>query len=229
MTNYDRDRDWVAPTTVEGARQILDRSERGVYVRGQDIAIAQSTMRQHHWDQRFLSLAAVVAEWSKDPSTKVGAVIVDDDRRILGLGYNGFPRGVKDTPELYEDRDEKYPRVIHAEVNALVNATANLVGATIYCTHFCCSSCAGLIIQKKLRRVVTPPPTDRPVSRYDVSKEMFEQAGVRVAHVEMPEVPPITAGYGYGNEVCVKWQGKDLKGFIERLPCGEKQLVVDLP
>ena len=71
------------------------------------------------WDMRFLEMAQLVASWSKDPSTKVGATIVDDDRRVISVGYNGFPKGVADNKRL-EDRDEKYKMIVHAERNALL-------------------------------------------------------------------------------------------------------------
>ena len=84
-----------------------------------------------NWDKRFLDLAEHVAGWSKDPSTQVGCVIVNDKRVVVGLGYNGFPRGVEDTPERLNDRPTKYLMVQHAEVNAILNgsgATALLKG-----------------------------------------------------------------------------------------------------
>ena len=106
------------------------------------------------WDGRFMSLAHHVAGWSKDPSSKVGAVLVNDKRQVIGLGYNGFPRGVDDDPGLYADRPTKYRRVVHAEVNAVLNATAATDGATAYVTHPCCSQCMALLIQAGVKRVV---------------------------------------------------------------------------
>ena len=81
------------------------------------------------WDLRFLKLAHHVGQWSKDPSTKVGAVIVDAQRRVLGIGYNGFPRGVDDSPGRYHDRPTKLDMVVHAETNAIMNAVSS-VGRT---------------------------------------------------------------------------------------------------
>ncbi len=86
------------------------------------------------WDDRFLNLAKFVAEWSKDPSTKVGAVIVRPDRTVASVGYNGFPRGVLDHVDRYSDRDTKYAMVVHAENNALINARQSLEGCTLYVT-----------------------------------------------------------------------------------------------
>src|SRR6056300_417538 len=77
------------------------------------------------WDQRFMQMAQMVSTWSKDPSSKIGAVAVNDEKRILATGYNGFPRGIADTEERLNNRDEKYPRIIHAEMNVLMNALYN--------------------------------------------------------------------------------------------------------
>ncbi len=67
------------------------------------------------WDGRFMDMAALLATWSKDPSTKVGAIITDTERRVIGSGYNGFPRGVIDDPLRYEEKAVKYRLVVHAE------------------------------------------------------------------------------------------------------------------
>jgi dCMP deaminase len=104
------------------------------------------------WDKRFLELAALVGGWSKDPSTKVGAVIVRPDRTIASLGYNGFPRGVDDT---YKDREHKLLRTVHAEMNAILSAREPVNGYTLYVTPLCpCSNCAAAIIQSGIKRIV---------------------------------------------------------------------------
>ena len=103
------------------------------------------------WDTRFMRLAREIADWSKDPSSKIGAIIVNDKRRILATGYNGFPEGIEDTEERLNNREEKYPRIIHAETNALLNALKNGVsveGATLYvCGLPVCPDCTKSIIQ----------------------------------------------------------------------------------
>lgn len=109
------------------------------------------------WSARFLSLADHIAGWSKDPSTKVGCVIVDKDRRILATGYNGFPRGVADTDFRLNNRSMKHSMIVHAEANAVSAAARNgvsLHGATAYVTHPCCAQCAALLSQAGVRRVV---------------------------------------------------------------------------
>lgn len=111
------------------------------------------TIRVPHnekWKLRFMEMAALVSVWSKDPSTKVGAVIVSKDRRSISTGYNGFPPGMDDGERWYKDRDHKYPRVIHAEVNAILNATFDVRGAYLYCTHAPCVPCASVMIGSRL-------------------------------------------------------------------------------
>ena len=104
------------------------------------------------WHKRFLTLAEHIAGWSKDPSTKVGAVIVDQQRRIVSTGYNGFPQGVVDNPQL--PRERKLMRTLHAEANAILFAKRDLSGCTIYVTHHPCAHCAAMIIQAGIKRVV---------------------------------------------------------------------------
>jgi len=135
----------------------------------------------NNWDYRFFDLAAHVATWSKDPSTQVGAAIVNDDRQVLGLGYNGFPRGVEDHVHRYNDRPTKLLFVAHAERNALDNA-ADVKGATLYSTLFPCTDCAKGIIQRGIKRVVTTRPSPTQYQRFncDISAMMFKEAGVEL-------------------------------------------------
>jgi dCMP deaminase len=109
------------------------------------------------WDERFLALAEHVAQWSKDPSKKVGAVVVRPDRTMASIGFNGLPRGVSDSAERYEDRALKYPMIVHAELNAVLTAAEPLTGYTIYAALFPCNECAKAIIQAGIARVVTRP------------------------------------------------------------------------
>lgn len=135
-----------------------------------------------HWDDRFMALAQHLAGWSKDPSTQVGAVIVDDNRRVRGMGYNGFPRGVNDDRARYRNRDVKYPRVVHAELNAVLEAGSECEGATLYIWPlFSCNECAKAVIQSGIKRVVAPKPAeDRWMSAYDIALEMYREASVIV-------------------------------------------------
>src|SRR5689334_23352884 len=93
------------------------------------------------WDQRLLALAQHIAAWSKDPSTKVGAVVAGSDKTAIALGYNGFPPRIVDDARLH-DRDKKYSLIVHAEENALANARFDVRGGTLYSTHFPCTNCA---------------------------------------------------------------------------------------
>lgn len=144
------------------------------------------------WDQRFLERARVISLWSKDPSTQVGAVIVNSNRIVCGEGYNGFPRGVKDTLERLNDRAIKYLYTVHAEINALLFGW-DLKGSTLYVYPFSpCATCAGAIIQAGIARVVYPKCLDEEVdtersARWAVHSEaaeaMFMEAGVEVLEI----------------------------------------------
>lgn len=137
------------------------------------------------WDKRFMDLADHVAKWSKDPSTKVGAIIVNQDKQILSIGYNGFPRGVEDRQWRYDDREMKYLFVAHAERNAIDNAFTDIRGSTLYTSLCPCNECAKSIIQKGIARVVTkPPPIDKAeVFKMWVTNEMFDEANVKITLV----------------------------------------------
>lgn len=137
------------------------------------------------WYVKFLDLAHHVASWSKDPSTQVGAVIANDRKLVVGIGFNGFPRGVVDLPERYNNRDEKYPRVVHAEVNAILNATSSVRDCSLFCTSICCAECAKIIVQSGIIRVVTPEVDPDIVTRpwmasYEIVLSMFKEAGVEL-------------------------------------------------
>jgi len=135
------------------------------------------------WDIRFLELAKHIASWSKDPSTQVGAVIVDKKKRVVSVGYNGFAQGVKDSPERYENRDIKYKIVVHAERNAIIFAKQNLEDCTIYTWPFQpCSVCAGMIIQSGIKRIVAPKieKTERWYDDMALACETLEEAEVKL-------------------------------------------------
>ena len=136
------------------------------------------------WDGRFLSLAEHVAQWSKDPSTKVGAVIVRPDRTIASVGYNGFPRGVNDHPDLYADREQKYRRVVHAEINAAVSAATDIRGFTLYTWPFLpCERCAVQIIQYGISRVVAPR-FDNPRWDFTLTRSLFAEANITCVEID---------------------------------------------
>ena len=140
------------------------------------------------WNMRFLEMAKMVGSWSKDPSTQVGAVIVDDDRRVISLGYNGFPKGVADNQRL-DDRKEKYKMIVHAERNALLFANTSVKDATIFTyPFFPCPICTGMIIQSGIRRVVSLQ-TDNPrwQEDFEISRKMLDEAEVGLVEYEKIE------------------------------------------
>lgn len=140
------------------------------------------------WVVRFMSLAAEVATWSKDRSTKVGAVLVGPDREVLGVGYNGFPPGVDDDNDKLHERPLKYLITAHAEANAVAFAAKNgvrLDGASIYVTMFPCSTCAKLLIRAGVRFVCAPTPTRADwAEEHAAAKSLFEAAGTYVMEVK---------------------------------------------
>lgn len=144
------------------------------------------------WDRRFLDLAAFIANWSKDPSTRVGAVIAHpQNRRIVATGFNGLPAGVEDTETRLRTREVKYEMMAHAEQNALLFAGPEAMGCTLYVTPLPpCARCAVLIIQAGISRVVCPASEaeQRAIEEgrrdwsqtFAISQEMFEEAGVEL-------------------------------------------------
>lgn len=134
------------------------------------------------WDNRFIELAQHIAGWSKDPSTKVGAVIVDEDRRIVSVGYNGFPAGVEDYASRYDDREIKYEMIIHGEINAILFANKDLKGCTLYTWPFQpCSRCASIVVQKGISRVVSRVNNDpRWEKSFNLSSKIFMEANTEL-------------------------------------------------
>ena len=137
-------------------------------------------MNGKKWDKRFLELAKLVGSWSKDPSTQVGAVIVDDNKRIVSIGFNGFPKGVEDYEKRLVDREEKYAIIVHAEANALMFANTSVKGCTLYTWPFQpCSRCAGLIIQSGIKRVVSVVHYDKRWKKnFEISQKLFTESGI---------------------------------------------------
>lgn len=135
------------------------------------------------WDRWFLGMAEYISTASKDPSTKIGAVIVDSDRRIVSTGYNGFAKGVEDKEELLLDREKKYKLIVHGEMNAIVFAQRSIKGCTLYTTPLLpCSSCASVVIQSGIKRVVSWQNfNDRWAESIELSKSMFKEANVSFA------------------------------------------------
>ena len=118
------------------------------------------------WDEYFLEMAIIVASRSRDPSTKVGAIIVRPNNTVAGQGYNGFSQKMEDIQELLDNREEKYSRVIHAEMNALIFAKEPLSGYTLYSSLLPCDRCFVVMAQSGIVRFVSPKPTVEQISRW---------------------------------------------------------------
>ena len=138
------------------------------------------------WDIRFLKLATHISEWSKDPSTKVGCVVVGPDREIRSTGFNGFPRGIRDSDERLTNRDLKYPLICHAEENAIMHAARiglALKGCTAYVTWPPCTRCARSLIQAGVSEIVIPSGLeipDRWRDDFEMSMGLLREAEVTI-------------------------------------------------
>lgn len=134
------------------------------------------------WDVRFTKLAREVSTWSLDPSTQTGAVIVDKDRRIVSVGYNGLPKGVEDTHERLNNRELKYSIIVHCEVNSLLFANKSCKDCTLFTFPFMsCSRCCSIVINAGITRCVAPL-NDNPrwKDSFLLSQQLFKEAGVEV-------------------------------------------------
>jgi dCMP deaminase len=143
------------------------------------------------WDIRYLGLAREVSTWSKDPSTKVGAVAIGSKGQVLAQGYNGFPRGIYDGEIRYIDKPTKYQYVVHAEQNVIYNATYNgvsLDGASLYVWGLpVCSDCAKGILQVGIKRVIMPLGNypDHWIESFERTGDMFGEAGIEFEFIEV--------------------------------------------
>lgn len=139
---------------------------------------------------RFMFLAEHVSNWSKDPSTKTGCVIVRPDTTVAAVGYNGFPRTIKDNPEILDNREEKYKRTIHCEMNAILSARERLDGYTLFnWPGQSCDRCAVHIIQSGIIKVVSPKIENEFSERWReqarLAEELFAEAGVEVIYIKL--------------------------------------------
>lgn len=174
-------------------------------------------MSSSTWDQRYLRLAHQVALWSKDPSTQCGAALVRPNRTLSSVGFNGFPRGMSDAAELYNNRPTKYGRVIHSEWNAIQSShDPSLDGCTVYAWPMPpCDLCTAPLVQKGIRRVVCPPPAAEKLERW---KEQFhfalgtlQQRNVEFVHMELESTSTLHAF----EEGTGKWDGRFLNVAAE--------------
>jgi dCMP deaminase len=136
------------------------------------------------WDDYFMGVAFLSAMRSKDPSTQVGACIVSPEKKILGIGYNGFPWGCSDEELPWERKgsflETKYAYVCHAELNAILNKNqSDIKGATLYVALFPCNECAKLIIQSGIKEVVYIGDKYHDQDIWVASRKMLDMAGVK--------------------------------------------------
>ncbi len=136
------------------------------------------------WDEYFMALAHLAAWRSKDPSTQVGACIVNGSNRVVGIGYNGMPSGCDDNEFPWEREGEtnetKYPYVVHAELNAILNSIQNLHECRIYVSLFPCNECAKAIIQSGIKEIIYESDKYAATSAVKASKRMLEAAKVKL-------------------------------------------------
>ena len=142
------------------------------------------------WDQRFMELAKFIATWSKDPSTQVGAVVANPrTKRVVSMGFNGFPSGVDDLEHRLENREIKYEMIVHAETNALLFAGPAAEGCTLYVSPLPpCARCGVVIIQAGIQRVIAPFPNKSKEpwkTQSMISEQMFKEASVDMEYVKI--------------------------------------------
>jgi dCMP deaminase len=142
------------------------------------------------WDEYFMGIALLSAKRSKDPSTQVGACIVNQYNKIVGIGYNGFPIGCDDDLLPWDktsenENDTKYPYVVHAEANAILNSTKDLHGSRIYVALFPCNECTKLIIQSGVVEIIYLSDKYRDTDSVKASKKMLDMAGVSYRQLDL--------------------------------------------
>lgn len=146
------------------------------------------------WHIRFLQFATLVASWSKDPSTKVGCVLVKN-RRVISTGYNGFPKGISDDLSRLNDREKKYEITVHAEVNSITNAALHGVstdGASAYVTFSPCSRCASVLINAGIKEVYVASGQDVPerwLDNFTLARTILAEAGVLYHLLDLSDTP----------------------------------------
>lgn len=154
--------------------------------------MTNSTLKRlSKWDQRYIDLAKQVSTWSKDPSRKIGAVAVGSKGQILAQGYNGFPRGILDSTERYDNREVKYKYVVHAEMNVIYNASfsgVSLDGSSLFVYGLpVCNECAKGIIQVGITRVLIFTDEIVPLiwtESFELTSEMFKEANVKCTWIK---------------------------------------------
>jgi dCMP deaminase len=135
------------------------------------------------WNDYFMELAILAAKRSKDSTHQVGSCIVDNQNNILSLGYNGMPKGIKDTKDIWSD-EQKHLYVVHSELNAILNAHCDLQNTILYCTLFPCNECAKAIVQAGIKKVVYLNDFKPDRDYMMASKNMLIHAGISIEKYE---------------------------------------------
>ena len=138
-----------------------------------------------NWDEYFMGIALLSSKRSKDPNTKVGACIVDDDHKVVSIGYNGMPKGLDESQLSWNKNDgldSKYWYVCHAEFNAILNTRngSSLKGCTLYVTLFPCNECAKAIVQTGIKKIVYLDDKYHDTLFTQASRKMLQLAGVEL-------------------------------------------------
>jgi dCMP deaminase len=149
------------------------------------------------WDKYFLEMCMHVSKMSKDPSTKCGCVIMRPDKTVVSVGYNGFPKSMRDDPELYANREVKYDRVVHCEMNALIHARTDISSCVCYTTPgLSCSRCCVHLIQAGIYRFVGPFPTGGYLERWGElvkrTREYIIEAGCSYTEIDIENWKVVT-------------------------------------
>lgn len=152
------------------------------------------------WDEYFMGIAIFTSLRSKDPNSKVGAVIVNEQNRIVGTGYNGFPAGADESLMPWKREGEwletKYPYVVHAEANAILNATTHdLKGAKIYTTLFPCNECAKFIAQKNITEVIYLSDKYKGHDFHKAAELIFKSKGIKTRKLKMSPLPELISQF----------------------------------
>lgn len=144
------------------------------------------------WDTYFMGIAQLSSKRSKDPKTQVGACIVNHENKIVGIGYNGFPKGISDDDFPWQDQGDylqtKYPFVVHAEANAILNASQNLNDCKLFVTLFPCNECTKLIIQSGIKELVYISNKDEGKDFQIASRKMLEKAQVKLRQISWESI-----------------------------------------
>ena len=146
-----------------------------------------------NWDQYFMGVAKLSAKRSKDPNTQVGCCIVNDQKRIVAVGYNGMPYGCKDEDYPWHVRegrlqDTKYAYVVHAELNAILNSNTSLKGATLYVSLFPCNECSKAIIQSGIKEIVYEDNKYEGMDFDLAAKKMLQDAKIKTRKIHFDKI-----------------------------------------